>query len=220
MTDDSHTGGAEDSNGIGRRNVLRMIGGAAIGGPTVAGLTGDAAAARGKETERGNRASITLPTQETAGQTVTISEVYMETGGYISIHDLSRFADVPCPSLIGISELLDPGRHTNVETPMYNGAAPAGDREDAVPQSQPYIAIPHENQGGADRFVCGEDGAYRDGRKAVDSIPVVNDVGIVYLEGDSEENRELAEELHRDIRSGRLVVDDSQDPDELLPNGF
>lgn len=212
MRDDSHAVANGDSNGIGRRNVLRMVGGAAVGVPTVASLTGDAAAA----SEGGSRASVTFPTQETAGGTVTISQAYLENGGYMSIHDLSRFAGQICSSIVGITEYLEPGRHSGLEVPMYNGMAPAGGRESAVPQSQPYVAIPHgsEDQG---TFDCGEDGAYRDGRQSVDSIPVVNDVGLVYLEGDDQENRKEAQQLHRDIRSGKLVVDDDQSAAELLP---
>jgi hypothetical protein len=208
--------GGESSGGIGRRNVLGMIGGAVVGAPTVASLTGDAAAAPG----RAFRGSVTIPTQETEGEAVTVSQVYMETGGYVSIHDLSRFAGIVCGSIVGITEFLEPGRHTGLEVPMYNAAAPAGDRESAVPQSQPYVAIPHESEDGQGPFDCNEDGAYRDGRQSVDSIPVVNDLGLVYLENDSEANRREAERLHRDIRRGTLVVDDSQDPAELLPGDF
>jgi hypothetical protein len=193
-----------------------MVGGATVGAQAVASLSGDAAAASGG-TPRG---SITIPTQETAGGTVTISQVYMETGGYVSIHDLSRFAGIVCDSIVGITGLLEPGRHTDLEVPMYNTAAPAGDREDAVPQSQPYVAIPHESDDGQGAFDCSEDGAYRDGRRSVDSIPVVNDLGVVYLENDTRTNRREAERLHRDIRRGELVVDDSQDPADLLPGNY
>jgi hypothetical protein len=216
VSDDNDIVGDENSRRIGRRRVLQLFGSGAVGVPAVASLTGDAAAAP----KRGFRGSVTIPTQETAGGTVTISQVYMETGGYVSIHDLSRFAGIVCQSIVGITELLEPGRHTDVEVPMYNTAAPAGDRESAVPQSQPYVAIPHESEDGQGAFDCSEDGAYRDGRRSVDSIPVVNDLGLVYLEGDTKANRKEARRLHRDIRRGALVVDDSQDPAELLPGNF
>ncbi len=103
---------------------------------------------------------------------------------------------------------------------MYNAAAPAGNRESAVPQSQPYVAIPHESADGEGPFDCSEDGAYGDGPQSVDSIPVVNDLGLVYLEDDTDANRREAERLHRDIRRGSLVVDDSQDAAKLLPGSY
>ncbi len=186
-------------------------------------------------------ARITFPDQ-TATESVRVTDVSLSDDGYISIHDSSRFSgadlsdvevidELPnranpiCGSIVGISELLDAGEYEELEVPLYNEAAPAVGFYDHFPEqslqeSQPFIAIPHVNKTGEEEFVCGEDppedGAFLDGPSTVPSLGAVNDIATVLLESDDDEDKEQAEQLKEAILDGSIAPpsDDEDDEDE------
>lgn len=176
-------------------------------------------------------ASITIPEQDTSGESVRVTDVSLSDDGYISIHDISRFsgADVSdveeidelperdnpiCGSIVGISELLSAGEYSEIEVPLYNEEAPAVGfydhfSEQSLQESQPFVAIPHVNKTGEDEFVCGEDppedGAFLDGPNTVPSLGAVNDIAAVLLESDSDEQKEAARQLEQAILDGTIA---------------
>lgn len=127
---------------------------------------------------------------------VTADRVALNKGGYLSVHDYSRFQfaegedpddyDVPepdelerpvCESLIGITEFLEPGVYEELNVPVLEEDSPAAElaaelgnhdvEAGELEKSQPLIAIPHENNTEADDFDCPDDPEY-DGDDNVD----------------------------------------------------
>jgi hypothetical protein len=149
-------------------------------------LSGVGTASAQEEVEDGGEeptASVTFSDQTVAndgGPTVTVDRLETNEGGYMSIHQYSRFRfadgedpddyDVPvpdelgnpiCESLIGITEYLEPGVHENLEVPLLRSNSPAVELGAAsvgpLEESQAMIAIPHHNTTDEDTFVCPDD---------------------------------------------------------------
>lgn len=114
------------------------------------------------------------------GPTVTVDRLEMNEGGYMSIHQYSRFQfaddedpeeyDVPvpdelenpiCESLIGITEYLEAGVHEDFEVPLFRENSPAVELGAAevgpLDESQVMIGIPHHNTTDEDTFNCPDD---------------------------------------------------------------
>jgi hypothetical protein len=120
-------------------------------------------------------ARLTFGNQSTDGSSVRVKNAFLPAGGYLSIHDArtrlfsdGNVFDRVLESLIGISDLRDPGRHKNVTVPLFNAEAPAVDqygRSGPLEESQPLIAIPHVNNtgDGFDLTKAGEGGLRGDG---------------------------------------------------------
>lgn len=129
-------------------------------------------------------ANVTFSDQTVAnndsGPTVTVDRLDMNEGGYMSIHQSSRFQfaegedsdeyDVPipdelenpiCESLIGITEYLEPGVYEDLEVPLFRSDSPAVELGAAgvgpLGESQVMIAIPHHNTTDEDTFNCPDD---------------------------------------------------------------
>lgn len=124
-----------------------------------------------------------------------------------------------CESLIGITEYLKPGVHKNVKVPLLEPDSPAVELgiedEGVLEKSQPLIAIPHKNNTDPDDFECPDDpeyadaddvdGAFANGSKDLDTVPVANDLALVTRGPDSKEQKEEARRQEKLIRTGVLV---------------
>lgn len=174
---------------------------------------------RGNGNGNGNRPSlITFTDQETDGESVVVKNAFLPSSGYLSIHDARTrlFGDEDenvrvVKSLIGITERLEAGKHKNVEVDLFNDAAPAVDqfgRTGPLSESQPLIAIPHEDRVAGESFVLETDpeeflvgdGAFLDGVNKLGELGATNDIGTAFVEGDDEEEREAAREETNEIR--------------------
>ncbi|MCH7661533.1 MAG: hypothetical protein IH933_13455 [Euryarchaeota archaeon] len=163
-----------------RRTVLRSTAGLlALGGMGSAAADGDS-----DDGDSDPTASVTFSDQTVAnndsGPTVTVDRLEMNEGGYMSIHQSSRFQfadgedpdeyDVPvpdelenpiCESLIGITEYLEPGVHESFDVPLFRSDSPAVELGAAevgpLEESQVMIAIPHHNTTDEGTFNCPDD---------------------------------------------------------------
>lgn len=124
-----------------------------------------------------------------------------------------------CESLIGITEYLKPGVHNNVKVPLLEPDSPAVELgiedEGVLEKSQALIAIPHRNNTDPDDFECPDDpeyagaddvdGAFANGSKDLDTVPVSHDLALVTRGPDSKEQKEMAKRQEELIREGVLV---------------
>lgn len=136
-------------------------------------------------------AEITFPDQETPGGSVTVDHVYMEDGGFVSIHDRRRHEGRVLESIIGITDLLEPGSHSDVSVPLFteNATAPGpggGQDENGLVQGQGLIAIPHRDGNDSGAFDGEPDPAYKNGPRTLDQYGAVNDNATVSV-ADSED---------------------------------
>ncbi len=115
-------------------------------------------------------ASATLDNQTSGGTTVTVQQVYVPDGGFVTIHDASvnEGGAKVLSSVRGSSKYLSPGNHTNVTVRL----------DDPIENTTTLVAMPHKDTDG-DRiyeFVSGN--AEVDGPYTADGEIVV-DVGTV-----------------------------------------
>jgi hypothetical protein len=129
----------------------------------------------------------------------------------VSIPDRRRFEGKILPSIIGITDFLEPGQHNNVEVPLFtvNATAPGpveGQDQNGLTESQPLIAILHRdaNDSGAFNGEPNPDPAYK-GPGTLDALGAVNDIATVFVEGADQQERNQAkneEQQARDQFSG------------------
>lgn len=102
-------------------------------------------------------ASISYTAQSSDGRTITIDHVDMVGGGFVAVHDPSLLGGAVLDSVVGHSELLEPGTHQDVEITL----------EPPIQASQTLIPMPHQDTDGDGTydFVTSEgstDGPYTD----------------------------------------------------------
>jgi PGF-CTERM protein len=102
-----------------------------------------------------HQANVTLANQTSGGTTVTVREVYVADGGFVTIHDASLGEGETLASVRGSSSYLSAGVHENVTVTL----------EDPIENTSTLVAMPHRDTDG-DRiyeFVSGNgqvDGPY------------------------------------------------------------
>jgi PGF-CTERM protein len=115
-------------------------------------------------------ASVNMTNQTSGGTTVTVQQVYVPDGGFVTIHDgtLNEGGPAVLSSVRGSSSYLSPGNHTNVTVRL----------DDPIENTTTLVAMPHKDTDG-DRiyeFVSGNaevDGPYTaDGEIVVDPATV------------------------------------------------
>lgn len=136
----------------------------------------------------GRSASITMHDHETGGSSVTVESVTMSEGGFISIHDRRRFQGQVLGSIIGITDYLEAGTHTNVSVPLFtaNATAPgpaAGQNASGLTEAQRLIAIPHQDGNNSGQFDGEPDEAYKNGPSTLGRFGAVNDAATVSVAG-------------------------------------
>lgn len=153
------------------------------------------------------QAGITFTDQTTDGDSVVADRVSMPEGGFVSIHDRRRFDGEILPSIIGITDFLEPGEHRNVSVQFFTEDATApgpldeGQDGNGLTESQPLIAIPHRDADDSGAF-SGEpnpDPAYK-GPGVLEELGAVNDIATAFVEGADQEERNEAKEEEREAR--------------------
>ena len=95
------------------------------------------------------------------GPTVTVNGTYMAEGGFVVMHDSTSLADDGAiPSVVGVSEYLEPGFHASIEVSL----------DDAVTSDVVLVAMPHRDSNDNDTYDFEDSGGADDG-------PYVNDAG-------------------------------------------
>ncbi|UPV98789.1 hypothetical protein M0R88_09615 [Halorussus gelatinilyticus] len=135
--------------GTSRREFMDTT--AKLGGSALAlsALGGGTVAASGTQTEG---AAVTLQNQESDGSTVMVASAAVPEGGFVAIHDLSLLEGEVLGSVIGVSELLDAGEHQNIEVTLFEGVPGAQFDQSALQETQPLIAMPHQNTNGNESY--------------------------------------------------------------------
>jgi len=156
-------------------------------------------------------AEVRLTDQEIDGTGVKVDRVELSLGGYLSIHDVRRrlyhediaengigSQEAISDSFIGLTDYLEPGTHYGVEVPLFDnspwelpGDPPQGSGVNRLKESQPVLAIPHIPSEPPE-FQLGEDGAYTEGSVTLGDLPVIHDIGTVYVDGASDDERVAA----------------------------
>lgn len=160
------------------------------------------------EEDSGPPAAADLSDHTMDGTAILVDRIEMSLGGYVSIHDARRrlyhedieengigSQEAISDSFIGLTDYLEPGKHYNVEIPLFDhspwdlpGESPQGPDVNRLEESQPVLPIPHIPTD-APEFQLGEDGAYTEGPRTLEDVPVIHDIGTVYVEGASDEER-------------------------------
>ena len=141
-------------------------------------------------------ASVSISEHETGGGSVTVDEVHMSDGGFVSIHDRRRFDGQILGSIIGITEFLEPGTHNGVSVPLFTQHATAGpaqgQNQNGLTESQPLVAIPHLDGNDSGVFDGDPDPAYQNGPRTLTEFQAVNDIATVFVEGADQDERDAA----------------------------
>jgi hypothetical protein len=89
-------------------------------------------------------ASVTFEDQTVENGTVTVANVTVPEGGYVTIHNDSLQDGDAIGSVIGVSEYLEPGTHEDVSVTLYEDV-PGADFENATEPNgtETLIAMPH-----------------------------------------------------------------------------
>jgi len=133
-----------------------------------------------------NDSAVTFADQN-ATSNVTVEDVFVPEGGYVTIHD-SNVLNAPVESVVGVSDYLEPGHHENVTVTLYDDVEGADFQNDSVSSAQTFVAMTHletstnATDGNATNtydFVTSdgeEDGPYLvDGQPVVDAAVVMPD---------------------------------------------
>ncbi len=90
------------------------------------------------------RADVTFESQATAGASLTVAEVSMTRGGFVTIHDASLTEGAVFDSVRGTSDYLAPGTHENVTVELKN--------DERIEESGTFIAMPHMDTNDNERY--------------------------------------------------------------------
>ena len=133
------------------------------------GLAGVAAAETGTDTElqQANGASVTFGNQTTGGDTVTVDEVTLPDGGYVTIHDASLADGDTLGSVAGTSAYLSAGSHENVTVRLTDEAADGT-----------YSAMAHQETDGDRTYEFVASNGTVDGPYTVDESPVLDNATV------------------------------------------
>ncbi|MFC3477974.1 DUF7282 domain-containing protein [Halobacterium litoreum] len=168
--------------------ALVLWGGATAATASHATATTDTTVDATTATVQEANATVAFDDQTVEDGTVTVRNVTLPEGGYVTIHDDTLFEGDALGSVVGVSEYLDAGTHENVTVTLYEGVSGA-DFENATPPngSEVLVAMPHLETGDDETydFVAtngSEDGPYTTGGQAV-----VDSAKVTF--GDAEETR-------------------------------
>ncbi|WP_231185715.1 hypothetical protein [Haladaptatus sp. DYF46] len=158
-----------------------------------------------------SEANVTINDQQSDGETLVISSVTMQEGGFVAIHDQSLLDGNVVGSVLGNSVYLEPGTHENVSVTL---ARPINDTET-------LIAMPHmdTNSNGVYDFVIGNgtvDGPYTaNGEAVVDDAQIsVGEEGPAMGNETNQTGQQFVFRIESlSIAEWSFVVGDSTQPD-------
>ena len=162
----------DDERGQSRRRFLSTT--ALIGGMGVS-LTDAVDAETFAEAEAvHDRAEVRFTNQTGAGDRVVVDTVLVSLGGFVAIHDARLFQGQAVESVIGVSDVLEPGEHNDVMVPLFRDVPGAQFDQSALSQSQLLVAMPHfdADESGSYDFVTS--GGVKDGPYLTNNQPVID----------------------------------------------
>lgn len=114
------------------------------------------------------------------GMTVTVDEVYLPEDGFVAIHSTpveDEDAGIsPADSVVGVSEPLDAGDHTDVEVMLFGDNVVGADFDrDSLEESQTLVAMPHLDEPNDDEYRFVE--TFNDDEQEVEDIPFFDQEG-------------------------------------------
>ncbi|WP_150123035.1 twin-arginine translocation signal domain-containing protein [Haladaptatus sp. R4] len=164
--DSDEVSGTGDSSATSRR---RFLAGAAVAGSAVA-LSSTAIAME-------SSAAVTFDDQTTGGTSVTVKSATLPEGGFVAIHDDRLLDGKALESVIGVSDTLDAGTHTDIEVDLFDVDGADFD-EKMLEDDGTLIAMPHvdSNDNGEYEFVSS--GGKTDGPYTKDDKAVIDDATV------------------------------------------
>ncbi len=145
---------------------------------SVAAATGAAATLGGTALAKEGTATVTFDDQKTSGKTVTVKSVTMPKGGFVAIHDSSLNNGEVLKSVIGVSDYLDAGTHTDVGVKLFDVDGQDFSDGMKLKNDQSLIAMPHLDTNGNENYDFVSSGGKADGPYTSDKKPVVDSAQI------------------------------------------
>lgn len=136
-------------------------------------------------------AAVEFSDQSTDGTSVVVDSTRLDDGGFMTIHDSSLLDEEVIPSVIGVSEYLEPGTYENLEVEL----------DDPISEGDTLIAMPHRDTNDNEQYDFVETEGDEDGPYTSDGDPVVDDAD-VQVEGDA------ATRINDQVTTGNSVVVD------------
>ncbi|MCO8242499.1 MULTISPECIES: twin-arginine translocation signal domain-containing protein [unclassified Haladaptatus] len=164
--DSDEVSGTGDSSATSRR---RFLAGAAVAGSAVA-LSSTAIAMK-------SSAAVTFDDQTTGGTSVTVKSATLPEGGFVAIHDDRLLDGKALESVIGVSDKLDAGAHTDIEVNLFDVDGADFD-EKMLEDDGTLIAMPHVDSNGNGEYEFVSSGGKTDGPYTKDDKAVVDDAKI------------------------------------------
>ncbi|MFC6726600.1 ferritin-like domain-containing protein, partial [Halobium palmae] len=117
--------------------------------------------------------------QTSDGSSVTVASASLPEGGFVAIHDSSLLDGNVLGSVVGVSEKLDAGTHSDVMVHLY-ADVPGQDfgGQSSLEEDQTLIAMPHYDTNGNGTYDFVSSGGEADGPYTKDGQPVVADAMI------------------------------------------
>ncbi|WP_257297669.1 PGF-CTERM sorting domain-containing protein [Haloarchaeobius sp. FL176] len=126
------------------------------------------AAAGTDTTAESNHASVTFEAQTSGGHTVTVDEVTMAEGGFVTIHDASVTEGNVFGSVLGTSTYLEAGTHEDVTITL----------DDRVSEDATLVAMAHRDTDGDRSYSFVASNGETDGPYTADGSAVVDTAAI------------------------------------------
>jgi len=130
-------------------------------------------------------ASIEFSNQYSEGTEIVVDATVLSDGGYVAIHDQTLFEGAVAPSVIGVSEYLEPGAHYRVPVELFDVPGSSFDR-DSLDGTTPLVPMPHQETDGDETYDFVTSEGEEDGPYATAGLPVV-DGGFVTVDSDPPE---------------------------------
>lgn len=153
------------------------------------------------------RAQVTFEDQE-ATDNVTVANVTMHDGGFVTIHDESLLEGEALGSVVGVTERLDPGTHREV----YVGLQDRRDGETTL------IAMPHRDTNGNDAYDFVESRGEEDGPYTAAGGAVIHDATVTFVEEDRSGDRGAGDGDDRAGETGDVAPGEDADATEDAPS--
>ncbi|WP_224447123.1 DUF7282 domain-containing protein [Haloprofundus salilacus] len=166
-------------------------------------------------------ALVEFDNQETEGTELVIESVTLSDGGFVAIHDGTLLDGDVIGSVVGVSEYLPAGQHTQVSVTLFDVEGAEFD-DDSLSETQPLIPMPHLDTDGDEEYTFVESEGEEDG-PYVEAGNAVVDVGFAVVDGEDEDSYEDDETSFAAVEFTNQTVDDETvtvDSTVLSEGGF
>jgi len=123
-------------------------------------------------------ATVSISDQSSDGSAVTVDNVTMSQGGFVTIHDGTLLDGEVINSVRGTSDYLEAGSHSDVEVSL----------DDPYEEDGTAIAMPHQDTNGNEAYDFVTEEGDADGPYTEDGDPVLDDAALTVEDMDTEMN--------------------------------